>query len=358
MIRQGKIWLAAGLLAIGTSACFDDPTSDLRGGASQLRLDRSMVILTPDSTIAVLAHLMDAQGNTLPVEGITWTSGDDALVTVAPDVVNTTPGGTSARAFVTGVSPLGGATTIVASAGGFEGTLNVAVAPLSFPGTITNSTGNLLDTIVISGAGNATFSTATTVTLNGGLAFIVSQSATTLKVFARRAGTDTVRMTNVTVAGGALTVPINSSGTIAVGASGGDATEPANNAPDAVTVAGVQGATATAPVYIMGSVSATGSGVGTDADDFYTITTTSVATLNLRLEFYGTGAGGSTNPDLDLLFCDAGCASFVGGFGGATAANPETMTITDLPAGTYNIYVNGWNTGGTTFPYRITVWQN
>jgi len=151
---------------------------------------------------------------------------------------------------------------------------------------------------------------------------------------------------------GTTTIPqLSTSGTFAVNTTGaGEANEPANDAPGAVAV--TIGTTAS-PLIIYGSIDGH-NGVGTDGDDFWAYTLAATANVSLKIEFAGSGAGTAGNPDLDLLHCNAACSAFVGGFGGATASQPEVMSIANLAAGTYNIYVNGWETNGNTYTYKLT----
>jgi hypothetical protein len=75
------------------------------------------------------------------------------------------------------------------------------------------------------------------------------------------------------------------------------------------------------------------------------------------VQFTGTGAAGTaTNPDLDMYTCNATCS---GGYNyaGATGAQPENLSGT-FAAGTYNITVEGYSTGGTTRAYKLIVYTN
>jgi hypothetical protein len=236
---------------------------------------------------------------------------------------------------------------------------NQTIAKATFPGTVSNGAHNFLDTIVVRGNGVATFTTSGTssnVIVNGQTAFVVLRTADSLRVIAKASGTAAAQVTNVIVGG--VTFPsLTTTTTVQVNATPGDPTEPANNAPDAVSIGAIDGTTAANPVNVYGTTNATGNGVGPDADDFYAFTLGSAGNATIQLQFAGTGAGGATNPDIDLLACDAGCNNFVGGFGGATGAQPENMASFGLAAGQYNIYINGWNTGGVTYSYHIVIYN-
>ena len=65
--------------------------------------------------------------------------------------------------------------------------------------------------------------------------------------------------------------------------------------------------------------------------------------------------------DVDLLVCDAGCNTFLGGAnagGAATGNNPEEVTM-DLPAGTHNLYVNLYDANDDVpHLYKVTITFN
>ncbi len=238
------------------------------------------------------------------------------------------------------------------------GSFNLAGA--AFPGTVTQlGAGGLMDTILVIGGATADFTTtgasASNVTINGARAIMLRRATDTLYVLGGVPGTSTVSVSNVVV-GTATVSTLVTANTVTVGAGFTDATEPTNDAPGASAI-NLTGATAANPLIIYGSGDGDGNGLGTDADDFYAFTLAASGTVFLRLEFAGTGAGGATNPDFDLLACNAACGAFVGGFGGATAGNPETLTLNSIAAGTYNVYVNAWATGSVTRGYRLLVWQ-
>ncbi|HWO90233.1 MAG TPA: hypothetical protein VNL98_13900 [Gemmatimonadales bacterium] len=564
MKRHRKSGLAAAaLIVLGAAACFDDPTSSLREGPAALALNRTSVTVRYGDSTAVEAILRDAQGNPLSPTGITWSTADPTIAVVNVDEARPIPGQAYARAFVRGVSAIGGITTVTVTTQGqsasfrvlvlpatftgatsvvgtavadtivtntpsgpvssfitagetltvqvpatyvfdpaasgvffgpnsayiisrdsftikamarypyagkaritnlrfrgnsetgvvdiasletdsiaiararFRGTVAVAASAFGpntqmtvtapagvsfssssqvrlgsttairlsqsatqlvvisataytgtimvtnatvgtgtidslrsmasstinasfFPGTVTNGAGNYLDTIVVRCNGLCTFRTATTapgpsqVTVNGAQAFLVQRTADSMKVIASRPGTGPVTVSNVIVSG--TTIPsLSTSGTITVSTTPGDPTEPANNTPGGTTIT-LTGTTSANPLVIYGTID-DGTGAG-DVDDFYTFSSVAGDTVVIQLTFAGTGAGGATNPDIDLLACNAACNAFVGGFGGATAGNPENLTLNFPPLadGTYHIYVNGWDTGGLTYSYRLSVY--
>ena len=226
------------------------------------------------------------------------------------------------------------------------------VAASTFPGTVTTAGGttNLLDTIYVDSLGGASFTAsganASTVTIGGVPTLVVgTRTAGRLKVLAGRAANGPLSITNVVVAG--VTIPaLQTAGNVVVnGTVTGEANEPANNTEGGTVITL---GTAASPRIIYGSVSDAG-----DPNDFYTFTIAATTTVSLSVAFTGSGAGGDSNGDLDLLVENAALACCVGGTGGATAAQPQTLTISNLAAGTYHIWVNGYDTGGQNHTYRL-----
>ena len=242
-----------------------------------------------------------------------------------------------------------------------------AVAAAPFPGTfVQKGAGGLLDTVLVIGGALADFTlnascgevavaacnSASNVTINGGRAFVLRRAADTLYLLTNLSGTSVLTVSNVIVSG--VTIPtLNTAGTITISQASAETDEPANNAPGGVTFTP---GTPASPYVHYGTVDGDGSGLGTDADDFRAFTLAASRTVNIQLQFGGTGAGGAVNPDIDLLVCNATCSSFPFGFNGATGSQPENHNITNMPAGTYNIYVNGWDSATKTVGYKLVVY--
>jgi hypothetical protein len=242
------------------------------------------------------------------------------------------------------------------------GSSTINAAP--FPGTVVQlGAAGLLDTVLVIGGASADFTTtgasASNVTINAGQAFILRRAADTLYVLTNLSGTSAIGVSNVLV-GTATVSTMSTSGTITVGTTTTEGNEPANNAPGAVVVS-LAAATAANPLVIYGTVDGDGlgAGLGVDADDFFSFTLATARTVTIQVVMGGTGSGGATaavNPDIDLLVCNATCSSFPFGFAGATAGNPENHVIANMPAGTYNIYINGWDSASKTVGYKLIVY--
>lgn len=235
----------------------------------------------------------------------------------------------------------------------------IAAAP--FPGTVTlRGTGRLLDTVLVIGGAQADFTTtganASNVVIAGGTALVLRRAPDTLYVFATMAGTSAVTVTNVVV-GTATVGTMSTAGNVTIQNATAETGEPANNTPGSVVIS-LATATQANPLIYYGTVD---DGATGDIDDFRGFTLATARTVTLRLDFTGSGnagaggVNGGTNPDLDVYVCNATCSAVIGGFGGAGSSQPESYSITNLPAGTYNITVEAFATGGKTISYRLTV---
>lgn len=235
-------------------------------------------------------------------------------------------------------------------------TINAA----TFVGTVTTA-GKLLDTVkVYAGTGfqfTTTPANVSNVMIGGAAAWVLLRTADSMYVISRMPSTGQIGVTNATVGTALIPPQLNIAGNVVITEiPSGELNEPANDAPGAVAI-DLSTATAANPLVIWGAVDGDGNGLGTDADDFFAFTTTEVKTITIQLQFAGTGAGGATNPDMDLLVCNATCSAWVS-TAGATGAQPENITLTNRAAGTYNIYVNGWDTGSLARPYKLIVYTN
>jgi len=230
------------------------------------------------------------------------------------------------------------------------------IARATFGGTVLTG-GRLLDTLKVYATAVAKFTITPDTLLSDVLvgdtaAWVLLRTADSMYVIPKLPSSGPVAISNVDV-GGTIIARLNSADDVVITETPtGEANEPANDAPDAVALA-IDWATVTQanPFVLYGAIADAG-----DVDDLFAITLTATRTVRIRLQFVGTGYNGTAaDPDLDLLVCNAGCSAWVS-TSGATSAQPENITLTSQAAGTYNIYVNGYATGGTTRPYRLLVW--
>jgi hypothetical protein len=210
MKHLSSIVLAVAVVAAFATACFTDPTSSLRKGASRIELSRSAVTLATGDSLAIQAELKDDQGNTYDAGALQWATDNAAVATVRVDSTPI-PYGAFSRGFVLAASATGGVAHITVSLGsistGFR-VLNVpagfsASAPTLFRGgvavkdtivtknpdnTVTRDIFTSGDTVVFKLATGSTLSfnaTASTVSFGAAKAYILAQSADSIKVVAR-----------------------------------------------------------------------------------------------------------------------------------------------------------------------------
>jgi len=100
MKHLSSIVLAAAVLAAGAVACFKDPTSSLRNGASRILLTRSSVFLDVGDSLSVQAEVKDEQGNTFGAADAVWTTSNAAIAVVNPDTTKVIPYNAFSRAFI------------------------------------------------------------------------------------------------------------------------------------------------------------------------------------------------------------------------------------------------------------------
>ncbi len=229
----------------------------------------------------------------------------------------------------------------------------------SFGGTVVPGAG-YLDPVKVLGTAITKLDTGSVITIGGAAAWITTKfptSGSTTKldsvyVVSRMPSSAPVTISRVNV-GGTIIPQLSTAGNVVVNQTPTDAAnEPLNNTPGALVIT-PNWATLTAanPYVIFGAVDD-----AVDTDDFFAFTLTAARTVRLQLEFAGNGSDGTAaNPDLDLLVCNAACSAWVSS-AGATSANPEKATLTNQAAGTYNIYVNGYATGGVMRAYKLSIY--
>jgi hypothetical protein len=222
-----KRLVTATLAAVALAACFDDPTSDLRDGAARLVLSRTSLVISTGDSIQVQVTALDAQGNQVPVGDVSWVSADPNIAAISGETEF--PGNVYERAFVRGVTFAPGTTTITVTAQGVSDSVRVTVLPSALSGnggtaavsgtaaadTIAGAAPFVYtagDTIVLTASGALTFDNDATVSLGSTSGYIVSQSATQIKVMSRGpfAGRPVVRGLTYTGPGQVGTLTIDS----------------------------------------------------------------------------------------------------------------------------------------------------
>ena len=320
-------------VALGLAGCKGDPLSDLDGNPAAVVTDFSYLQLPIGGATAVTARVVDGRATPLAVP-ITFTSCSGA-VTVAVDTTYHPVPATSARAVVTAVSAA--PSCVVVSGGGVSDTIQVSVLPAAFNGTASPAIPLVGQPFSLYASTLLGFDPATAnINFGGGVVGeIIRRVGDTLTVRVPQpdaAQPATLTVQNVAVkyvAGLKVTLPTSTQFTVtnpfgaheAPAAPGGPATLtlPNDGAPDLVFYDGFKsGANGTAVI-----------------DYFYPFTVASTDTITFTVSW--TGAA-----DVDMVACNQACSAFIGGFGAATGANPETFTVI-FPAGNYNLLVESFD---------------
>jgi hypothetical protein len=323
------------LAAVAVTACFDDPTSDLRGGAAQIRLSRSQVFLNPAGSIVVEGTLLDAQGNTVP-GFVTFETADASIATVA--ATDTLEGNIETSAEITGVT--GGATYVRATSGGVRDSIYVVVVPQTFTGTISPATTTVGTEITVSATALIGFDPDEAAVTVGGLpAIVTSVTSSELKFVAPTASGATVTIDGLLLLGNIPLGSLDATTTITVT----ETDEPANDAPST-------GGAITMPSAVGDSVIVFASEGGSDVDDYFTVVPGASGTYQVTLDWPSgadidmallgssgawTSCNPATQPGGDYFACSA-----------ATGANPEVATATLTGGTTYRLYVNLFDDNG------------
>lgn len=128
MRRQGLVWLAAGVVALGAAACFSDPTKALRAGPARLVLSRSFANMTVAETLLVTVQAVDGQGNYQSFTEPTYTPASAIVATMASlsdTTIVSVPGLTLWKANLVGKAV--GTTKVMVVAAGITDSISVKV---------------------------------------------------------------------------------------------------------------------------------------------------------------------------------------------------------------------------------------
>ena len=165
----------------------------------------------------------------------------------------------------------------------------VTIAGGYLPATVSTGT-DLLDTIFVTANAGITFAANSNVSINGTTAFMVSRSASVLKVIAQSPGLGAVSVSNVV--GPAWTYATLATPTLFLVNSQvtGEANEPGNDAPGTATAF-------TGPAAVGDTVVLTGAvNTGTDVDDYFGFTAAASGTYRMLVDW---SPGGATGIDVD-----------------------------------------------------------
>ena len=313
--------------ALVSGSCVEDPLSNLDGAPAAIVTSHSALQLTQGGDgIAVTATVVD--GRSVPLAVPITFAACDAAVTVTADAAYEPVPATSARDIVRGTAPALSCVNI--SGGGLTKQVPVVVLPTAFNGTASGTTLQTGQTLTFTASTSLRFNPATAdVDFGEGYrGTVTNRTATSLSVIVpipngTQPHTLTIENVDVTYVPG-LSVNLPTSQTFTI-------TNP--NRPNDAPLPAVTATVPSDTIY-------DGFNAG-EVDNFYTVTVAAPTTITVTLDWPGADA------DVDVFFCNAACTALVGGAGGATAANPETYTLT-LPAGTFNLVVENFVTTGAT----------
>lgn len=268
--------MCAALVTAGVaagSACFSDPTSDLRNGPARIEISNSVIVQRVGQTDQVDISVVDEQGNDLPFGEPTFTSLTPAVATLAPladSLLRRNPGNTIYKSTLTALES--GTALIVVAVSGLEDTIQVYVLPNQTGGeAVANSVFGANSEVTVTAPPATTFNTTGTVTtaacvtpaLTTNLT-VTSRTATTLTAISPTACTGVLVLRNLSLAtqavdsivGGTITLPAATfSGAVAVGTSAAFGT---NTLLTVTAPAGTSFSTTTpAPVVTVGTTACT-----------------------------------------------------------------------------------------------------
>ncbi|HET6578216.1 MAG TPA: hypothetical protein VFG66_07835 [Gemmatimonadales bacterium] len=320
------------LLAAGATACGGDPTDSFREADQKIVADPSVVFVSQDASVFVVAQLQDDQGNQLPGEFEAVNAGPEVSVVRDSTFLETTNGTslkTRARFVVTGLAP--GASSFEITSGGVTDTVPVSVIPTGIAATFSNASPALNEPVTITLPAGYTFGADAAIEsdLGPGIVQSVSEDGTSITAIIPPGSTGSVTLSGVSadfLPGLPLTLP--SIDVVSASPTGLPGTDAVTTAPEL-------------PVPALGeTVSLLDAGTFTGADisgdgglalaQYYKITVADSGSYTVATSWPGTA-------DVDEVLCfDVGCAEAA--FDGASANNPESATF-DLDTGTYYLAV-------------------
>jgi len=248
-----------------------------------------------------------------------------------------------------------------------------AMTPAVFPNaniTMSPNNARLGDTIILAAPAGLAFTANSRAILgNQGIAtsdtaWVVSFSAGTLKVLAKRGGSSSVQVTNLQLASGGLPFTLTSPSAVAIDSVNSD-----------IAVSQTQGGALALTIpasdtLITYGTALPGAANGGFAQSYYTFTTSATHGISVAAAWFGSGnpyGGTGTNTtayteDLDLLLCNAATAcdesaADLFNYGGATTAQPQSGSAAAQPAAQYWVNTAGFNVHYTII-YKLTIILN
>jgi hypothetical protein len=338
--------VAAVALALAASACFKDPTSDLRGSPSRLKVSRVYIVQSVGDTDLVSIEALDEQGNPQSIAAPTFSTGDAAVAeaVAVPDTIGgTLPGAVRWAAKIAANGA--GRTTINVTAAGQADSIVVLVFPTSFTGAVTASVAEGSVVTIAATASVGFVPAATTVTLDGNNVRLdaVTASQITFKAWGVNPS-QAVVVKNLLLLGQFALDSLVATTAVTVT----NPAEPGDGTPAGATAITLPAAVGDSAMVSIASVSSA------DVDDFYTFTTTTADSLEIVVQW----TDGTSDVDAYLLNAAGTNFCVLDGCSAATGADPERIRVRLAAATTYRIDIN-WFAKGTFFqtPYTIKVFK-
>lgn len=300
-------------------------------------------VLSGDTVPYTYAYL-DKSGN--PMAGVpapTWSVSASAFGDF-PD--GSTP---SYVAVAPGINTLTASVSLSLLAGTITATYStnkvVATIPGAFTGTFTPSTGALPGTGVLAeGSFLSGWDNTSTLNVNGLSSFLVSQANDSVRFIMPPTGVSgnvTVTFTGVTASelAQAATTGADTAGTKYAGPFYPGDMDPSTDSAVALPFVSAD----TLILYNVNYGTCSGGSAtspGDHCDSFFQLVNNTVIPDTVKVEMTYLPTFKQTSTDMDILFCDSTCSSFVGNFDGATTADPEKTTVV-IPALTkWNLWIN------------------
>jgi hypothetical protein len=293
--------------------------------------------VSPGGTVTLELLVLDAAGNEnhniSEITGVSLSSSDNGIATVAAAIVDTLADSTERQIFVTVTGVAGGAVNVSGSVTTTAGVLAVGATPATVLEPI------IASTVLASGAGATVSITGSSLSATGFVTQVLVDGSPLGNITVVSANQIDAQMP--TLLDGTYDVEVSVGGVASntgswTQAGGFDEDEAANDDPGTAP-------TISAPFEFNGSFEG-----APEEDDFFVFTLSADATLVIDLNW-------TPAKDLDILVTDVGVTTAFC-TDGATGARPE-QSVCELTAGTYILWLNDFDAAdnGNATPVTYTV---
>ncbi len=173
------LFAGAAAIAITVTACKEDPTASQSAGATGILTNASTLVVAEGDSSTLRASVINSQG--FPLEIPVTFAPCDAKINIFQDPKFDPPVSNAFQIYVKGLTI--GASCVTVSGGGFTETVDALVAPIIFPGAISNLTPAGGSTITIASTALLKFASGPAVSFGGSVAGdVVSATADLITV--------------------------------------------------------------------------------------------------------------------------------------------------------------------------------